>query len=348
MTMRPLMPILLLLMMVGGCITTPPARTASHTAGAQPPDWIGGSSSRYPATRYLSGIGQSEEAEGARQRARADLARTFEVRIVEQIRDTTRVSQQQTGERSETVDREISRTIASFTDQMLEGVAISEMWHNNGQFYALATLERSQAAARLSSEITRLDQRITLALATNANHRDPLAALSPLQQAIGDQHERNRLNRMLAIVADEGATLAPRHDLDQMTQQRQQQMAALTFAIAVTGDDPGGQIASAIASAIEHDGLRHQSQGALYQLRGELQRETLLQEGWHWQRGQLQLELRQGSRILGRKSFSFRASATSASVAKQRANDQLASQLRQELATAIIDFANGQTPPDAP
>jgi hypothetical protein len=316
-----------------------PAQKPSSTATPATPDWLDGSSSRYPASRYLSGVGQGDDAERARQRARADLARTFEVRIVEEIRDATRVSQQQQGgEANEQVDREMSRTIATFTDQMLEGVAISEMYQQRGEFFALATLERSRAVALLSEQITALDERSSAALATANRSSDRLVAIGHLQRALNDQERRSRLNRMLAVAAADGATRPPIHDLNQLQQRQGEMLAALTFTVAVAGDDTHGRTATLIATALQQAGFSQHRHGD-YQLRGKIERDSIVQDGWHWQRGQLQLELRQGDRTLGSHRFSFRASATSPSVAEQRALDQLANQLNQELQRVIIGFA---------
>jgi len=57
------------------------------------PDWIDGSSSHYPRMKYIIGRGQAEELAVAQDRARANIAKTFQVNVHERSTDIQQRSQ---------------------------------------------------------------------------------------------------------------------------------------------------------------------------------------------------------------------------------------------------------------
>ena len=65
-------------MRVGGGIML--ACVALACAVGARPDWLDGRHPEYPRERYLVGVGDAEALDGARDRARAEIARVFEVR----------------------------------------------------------------------------------------------------------------------------------------------------------------------------------------------------------------------------------------------------------------------------
>ena len=57
------------------------------------PDWINGASHKYPSEQYLIGRGQAATEEEARDRARADLAKIFEVSVAVESEDVQTFTQ---------------------------------------------------------------------------------------------------------------------------------------------------------------------------------------------------------------------------------------------------------------
>src|SRR5690606_36438917 len=60
---------------------------AGCASSAVTPDWVSGAAGKYPPSRYLVGRGEAEGGEEARDRARADLAKVFEVRVAVESED---------------------------------------------------------------------------------------------------------------------------------------------------------------------------------------------------------------------------------------------------------------------
>src|SRR3569833_2619063 len=59
---------------------------SARQEGKAPPDWVNGESARYSASQYLLGRGADAQLDNAKDRARADLAQTFEVAVSEESR----------------------------------------------------------------------------------------------------------------------------------------------------------------------------------------------------------------------------------------------------------------------
>ncbi|HID48226.1 MAG TPA: hypothetical protein EYP40_01195 [Chromatiales bacterium] len=106
--------------------------------GDTQPDWIDGVSKAYPAQSHLLGRGQSETRAIAQDRARADLAKVFEVRIREQSTDTvafeskTDAEGQPTGQLATSARREVQTR----TQQIIQGIRIGDLWRDpaTGQY----------------------------------------------------------------------------------------------------------------------------------------------------------------------------------------------------------------------
>ena len=66
-----------------------------------------------------------------------------------------------------------------------------------------------------------------------------------------------------------------------------------------------------------------------------------LRDGWYWQRGALEVTLREiaANRVRGSRRWDIKVSAQDRAVSRQRALDQAASTLKKELRETLIDFA---------
>ena len=113
--MKPWLAIIATGILLFGCASTPST-----------PDWINGKSAKYPDNQYLVGRGQADVPEDARNRARADLAKILEVAISAKSSDVTTFSSGPAGG----TDSQVSRSIATRTDQIVRGIQIPETWQN--------------------------------------------------------------------------------------------------------------------------------------------------------------------------------------------------------------------------
>ena len=68
--------------------------TAWSSSGSKRPDWINAGSNKYPANAYLLGRGQSDNRALAQDRARADLSKIFQLRVIEESKDVVKFEQE--------------------------------------------------------------------------------------------------------------------------------------------------------------------------------------------------------------------------------------------------------------
>ena len=133
------------------------------TAFAQRPDWLQGTSKKFPAGYYLVGVGSGKTRDAAENQARAGIAKNFKV----QINATTGVVSTETLKRKdETTTGESEEKTVSDVEvgvrKTMEGVEIAEVYEDpsTGTIHALAVLKRSKAQAILEDQIQELDTEI--------------------------------------------------------------------------------------------------------------------------------------------------------------------------------------------
>lgn len=129
----------LMLSLMSGCASKPPAA----------PDWITGSSAGYISMHYLIGRGQASTQEEAKDRARADIAKIFQVAVVTSSDDVQKFKS--SGTEAGQYESQSSRHITTHTEQIVRGIQIAELWQDPAtkNYHVLAVLPRLQTAASL-------------------------------------------------------------------------------------------------------------------------------------------------------------------------------------------------------
>ena len=122
------------------------------------PDWVTGDSAKYTRAQYLIGRGQASAQEEAKDRARADIAKVFQVAVVASSEDVQSSKSDSTG--APQYEQQVSRSISTRTSQIIRGIQIAELWQDPATktYYALAVLPRLQTAASLRQQIDQLDE----------------------------------------------------------------------------------------------------------------------------------------------------------------------------------------------
>jgi hypothetical protein len=324
--------VLILLVLSAGCAATPP------------PDWLGSRPADYPAVRYLSGRGEGETAGLARDRARADLAKTFEVALRESSSDS--LQWQQGAGRQAGLQTSIRREISTQTSQVIKGVEIAETWRADdpGAYHALAVLDRIKAGTLLRAEIAALDAETARNLELARWEEVLPEKISAAYNALYAQLRRRHPQKMLQIVDPTGIGLPPNYQLAALQSDFESLLDRWRIGMRVERDQLGG-LASILAGALGNSGISFQADEsqADYQLRADLGSEKLATaDGWHWVRGTLRISLLENhsGNVLGSHQWSYKSSAQQAEMAVIRARDQLTTQLRQELFGVLVEIGD--------
>lgn len=309
------------------------------------PDWVGGESATYPASRYLLGRGQGDSQQVAADRARAELAKIFRVAITDETVDTQAVT---TVVKDKKRQREQSgaaiRTVVTTADEVLEGIEIAKQWQDpqTQSHYALAILPRARTAQILRQRIAERDQLTEQYVAQARSSDDNLGNAGAIARALQAQRERSALQQQLAIVETSTLDASPRHSVA-VLQTRLEDVLRQTRIAARIGNDPVGGLQKTLAGALAHSGFAVADSGqAHYIAFASLALEDLgNREGWYWLKGTLELKLSDmpGERMRGVKRWDIKVSAQQPSVAQQRARDQVNAILQQDLRTTLLGFA---------
>jgi hypothetical protein len=330
---------------VGACAVL----AACGTSSKQPvdrPAWIDGTHARYTPELYITGRGEGRSSDDAGNRARADLAKTFEVRIQEDQKDVQAFSA--TGESGKAqqsqLEQSVTRSIVTTTDQMLRGVQVVDAWRNpvTLNHHAFAALSRQQAAAGLRQEISRLDDASKLNIDAAANSLDPLDKIAKAHRALDAQIQRLAFQRSLQVVDRSGEGVRAVWSIPQMRNDFEKLLKRTRIRVVVTNDD-SGLIKDALDGAIAAAGFTPEdSSAADYMLETSFALEDLGQksDGWYWVTGALEIRmLDKAGKTRGTKRWPVKASAQQRPLTSQRARDEIARTLEKELRSTVIGFA---------
>ncbi len=308
------------------------------------PDWIDGQSSRYPQALYLSGQGSALTPQDAKDRARSELAKQFEVAVRERGQQTQTFSSEQAGDESlQSLEQKVSRRLLTSTSKSLQGVQIAGQWHDeaNGRHHALAVLSRGRARYQFEQEIGALDDQSRQWLGRAEDESLPLRRAGFIQQAIAAQQRRIVLQSSLRVVDTSGRGRPPVLSLAELERSRDALLNGITLQPVASGamaSDLTGLLSAAGAGA----GFRLADSGRSdYRLQLQAQLDPVIeQSGWYWIRGTLQLKLVDNAGDdVGVERWELKASSTTIERTQQRLLSDIEVLLKDELRPALLGFA---------
>ncbi|VAX10019.1 hypothetical protein MNBD_GAMMA25-230 [hydrothermal vent metagenome] len=312
--------------------------------GSSQPDWVNGNSSLYLPSKYLSGKGQDGHQAVARDRARADLTKIFEVRIQEQSEDQVRSnSKTEAGKTRLQLESSTSRNISTHSDQIISGIQIAETWEDkaNKQFHVLAVLERMKASANLRDSINQLDEVTALAIRRARQNNNLLPKIGLAHRALQAQLEREVYAKQLKIVDYSGRGLDSPYNLATLANDRDALLQRMSIYSKVDTDPLGG-LDTMLKAAISAAGFTHVTDTKkAYILEAKLiLNERKDAQGWYWQRGTLEISLIHASsqQVQGSQRWDIKESSQDQTIAKKRVNDTIDKILKSQLRSTIISF----------
>jgi hypothetical protein len=225
---------------------------------ARAPDWVEGRSTRYPETAYLTGVGRADTPEAAEDRAYAAVSRVFSAQISQRTEEWERYLQADAdGKFSSQRDISIDQVTQVSTGKVLEHVVIAERYRDavTKVHYALAAMDRQQAAATLRERIAGLDREIDALLDAAPRTRDTLPRIRALHLAVRLLILRDAYHTDLQIVdpTGRGADTLTRLKTVRLDLRRDIEQH-IRIALDVTGDEPSA-IRQALTQGLNDYGL---------------------------------------------------------------------------------------------
>jgi hypothetical protein len=325
------------------------AVTLSFLSGcaSQPtvPDWVSGESAKYKSDQYLIGRGSADTQEEAKDRARADVAKVFQVAVVANTDDTQRSKSDSSG--AVQFEEQASRHISTSTDQIISGIQIADMWKNpaNGNVHVLAVLPRLQTATSLRQQIGSLDDAIRNYIEQSRREDDLFVKIAAANHALETQLEREGLQKNLQVVDITGRGIEPQWNSDKLKADLGDLLKRVSIAPRAAAGSPAG-LEEIVAGALARAGFMPDTgDHPAYVLQARMNLNDLgLIDGWYWQRGNLEITLTEtaNNRVRGTKQWSIKGNAQNAAEAVQRAMDQADAILKRELGDAIVSMATAR------
>lgn len=313
---------------------------AAYAAGK--PDWVEENARAYPAKQWLTGRGVGSTAESAQDRARGDLAKVFEVRVKVETGNTTTVTK--SGKR-ELVEEQASQMVSASTDKVINGIEIAEIWRDpvTQDYYALAVLSRSKAAAGLREEIERIDEEVAGEVKKAEAEADALLRLGALGRALETVVKRDGFEASLKIVSASGRGIDPAVSQAEVRARLADALRDVKISLVIAENGGLQEFDGVLKSGLSAAGLLAQSSGqAQYILTGSLRLNDLgFKQGWNWVRGNLEISLREveSGRVRGGKTWSLKAAGQDARTARARVLADADRALKRELKDVILGFA---------
>jgi len=309
------------------------------------PDWITGDSAQYNSAQYLIGRGQASTQEEAKDRARADVAKVFQVAVVANSEDVQSSKSDSSG--AAKYEQQATRSISTRTDQIIRGIQIPELWQDptTKDFYALAVLPRLQAAASLRQQIDQLDEATADHIEQSRKSSDLFLKIAAASMAVETQREHESLQKSLQIVDPTGRGTESKWNSAKLQSDLDELLKRVRIAPKVTADSTPG-LEEVVAGALANAGFMIETgQNPDFVLQARMVLDDLgFQAGWYWQRGVLEVNLSEAAtgRVRGTKRWNVKSSAPDKATAAKRALNQADELLKQELRPAIIDMVNSK------
>ncbi|MBA55439.1 MAG: hypothetical protein CMK89_13370 [Pseudomonadales bacterium] len=301
------------------------AAVASCSSTGGKPEWVDQPESAYPATTHLTAVGSADDRNTAADRATANLAKIFEVAVMDSSMDfsSATVSSAQ-GQQVVTNEQEITRTVSTEARQVLSGAQVVEYWESEqGRVSALAILAKQPAATRFQQTIMSLDREVKDLIGFASNQAEsPVTALNALKRARLAQIKRDQANQNLMIVADGRGISSP---YDAAAVETLIRNALTSINVQVMAEDPS--LKAEIQQALATLGVPIVEQSNL-QLRGDIDVAPVEEkQGWFWLRGSYELIFQDGTKVLAKQRWPVKVSSTEANLLPQRLRDEVNSKL---------------------
>ncbi len=134
----------------------------------------------YDSSRYLIAKGFGMSGQEAVLQAKAELSNIFETRIKSDI--TSNFISSSSTKENDSFSKRVEKNIRVFSDIKLSGVEILKTWQENGEYAAIAALDKNKAAEEWRKEISTIDMEIKILSNESDLAKSAFLKLKPLKK----------------------------------------------------------------------------------------------------------------------------------------------------------------------
>lgn len=305
----------------------------------RPPAWTLDPAPLYPPAAYLTGVASAGNRAAAEDRARAEIAKIFQVDIHSTLTSSEGEARSRVGAlASDEYRQSVSAELIATTDKALRGVRIAEIWTDphRGEYFALAVLDRLAAARPLRSELNDIDLTVAGQVSRARQISSPTRRLGLYLAALRGLERRRVLAGDLVILDPSGYVPVPPHAAGEIAALADRTAGEIGIGIDLAGDRDGivrGALIRTLASA----GLRLATEEARnLTVSGAVTAEKYTNDDpWQWTVVSAQVELLDGREE--RPLDSLRTTVREGSRQPQRSDTLAREKLGEKLASLLID-----------
>ncbi|MBN1621962.1 MAG: LPP20 family lipoprotein [Endomicrobiales bacterium] len=302
---------------------------------ARRPDWVLGTSKKYPEKDYLTGVGTGETLDAARESARAEISKIFSSKVVQiasetQIETLTKEDKKvkSSGETKSQLKTEV------FTEGFLEGIEVPKKWFDkkNKMYYALAVLSREKTRASLSDKISEQEGIIKKQLEIAKLDNSPVDKVRAYSKVLRALDRKTELTSKKLIV---DPVIRPKDDLGisraEIEKLKQEQIEKILFVI-VKKDEDVYRTGGVIRNKVAKKGLKVEtststpktSEFFVNTIKYNLELEAMERredEKWRFYswRGMIEIKDMRGKKVFASRSLQGQVSNISLNIAKEKA-----------------------------
>lgn len=207
---------------------------------SSPPTWIDGTSKDYPTDQFLVGVGRGDNAASAAENAYAAVAKIFKAEVSAQSRDweSFLLVENRAGAKSErrlTVDQVTKVS----TDKVIESVRVLDSWvdRKTSTHYALAGMNRAQAATAMQERLAELDRTVETQVQEARQSTNKLNRIRNLRRAVKTLVLRDATNADLRVIRSSGQGNPAAYRVSELTTELEQFLTGnFVVSVDITGD----------------------------------------------------------------------------------------------------------------
>jgi hypothetical protein len=224
---------------------------------ASPPAWLDDPQSLYPATMYLSALGEGDTRKDAETEATANLSRIFESKVSVDENVQARVYElEQGGSTTSSTETELQRSIGVQSNQTLVNVQMGESYlDSRGRYHVIAFIERLKTGEIYAGKVEENSKMVVFWLDKGKKATDPIAVYAYRNAAAMMTRVNDVLISQLAVISPESREFVELpYDPVKVRSDAADAARALTVSVTLTGDDDG-KLAEIVRGALAEQGF---------------------------------------------------------------------------------------------
>ena len=206
----------------------------------------------YDTSHYLSAKGRGMSESEAVMQAKAELSSIFSAQIASDLTSKSKLLDEASGESSFT--KSIESSIRVISNTKLQGIQIEKIWKENGEYVALAVLDKYSFKETETNKINQIDTKISVLLEESDSAKSRFSKLKPLKKILNLWTEREAALSRLRVLGFSDSEFK-QHDLKSILLNISTYKADMLIFIEISGEY-AHDVKDIISEILTNDGFK--------------------------------------------------------------------------------------------